>query len=101
MRNSISNRFVVLGLSLSLASLLFSCTFSSSRDEYFGRIVPPRDNIFRYVTGDEPQSLDPPISLGQPEARIYMALFDGLVEYNPKDLSPIPSLAERWDVNQY
>jgi ABC-type oligopeptide transport system substrate-binding subunit len=100
MRNSMSKRFVALALPLSLASLLFSCTFTSSRDEFFGRIVPPQANIFRYVTGDEPQSLDPPISLGQPEARIYMALFDGLVEYNPKDLSPIPSLAERWDVNQ-
>ena len=100
MRNSMPKRLLALGLFLSLASLLFSCTFISSRDEYFGRIVPPHDNIFRYVTGDEPQSLDPPISLGQPEIRIYMALFDGLVEYNPKDLSPIPSLAERWDVNQ-
>jgi oligopeptide transport system substrate-binding protein len=29
-----------------------------------------------------------------------MALYDGLVEYNPKDLSPIPSLAEKWDVNE-
>ena len=100
MRNSIPKRLVASGLLLSLASFFFSCGPGSGRDEYFGRIVPPQANIFRYVTGDEPQSLDPPISLGQPEARIYMALFDGLVEYNPKDLSPIPSLAERWDINQ-
>src|SRR5262245_10698284 len=100
MRNSIPKRLVALGLLLSLTAVLFSCSFTSRNDEYFGRIVPPRANIFRYVTGDEPQSLDPPISLGQPEARIYMALYDGLVEYNPRDLSPIPSLAERWDINQ-
>src|SRR6185312_14931690 len=99
MRSSIPKRLLALGLFLSLALLLFSCTFTSSRDEYFGRIVPPQANIFRYVTGDEPQSLDPPVSLGQPEARIYMALFDGLVEYNPKTLAPMPSLAERWDIN--
>ena len=100
MRNSISKRFVAFGLLISLTAFLFSCSRTSQSGEYFGKIEPPKENIFRYVTGDEPQSLDPPISLGQPEARIYMALYDGLVEYNPKDLSPIPSLAERWDINQ-
>jgi len=28
-----------------------------------------------------------------------MALYQGLVEYDPKTLNPIPALAERWDVN--
>jgi ABC-type oligopeptide transport system substrate-binding subunit len=28
-----------------------------------------------------------------------MALFEGLVEYHPKTLRPVPALAERWDVN--
>jgi ABC-type oligopeptide transport system substrate-binding subunit len=99
MCNSNLKRLVTLLLLFSLTAFVFSCNSTSSRGEYFGRIEPPKANIFRYVTGDEPQSLDPPISAGQPEARIYMALYDGLVEYNPKDLSPIPSLAERWDVN--
>jgi oligopeptide transport system substrate-binding protein len=36
---------------------------------------------------------------GQPEARLYMALYDGLVEYHPKSLAPIPALAERWETN--
>ena len=36
---------------------------------------------------------------GQPEARIYMALFEGLTEYDPKTTQPIPAIAERWDVN--
>jgi oligopeptide transport system substrate-binding protein len=61
--------------------------------------LPPTRNIFRYVTGDEPSSLDPAISNGQPEARIYMALYEGLVEYNPKTLEPDPALAERWHIN--
>lgn len=99
MRKSNLKRLVALLQLISLTALVFSCNSTSSREEYFGRIEPPKANIFRYVTGDEPQSLDPPISAGQPEARIYMALYDGLVEYDPKDLSPIPSLAERWDVN--
>jgi len=76
-----------------------SCSVSSKNEEFFGKTVPPERNILRYVTGDEPESLDPPISTGQPEARIYMALFDGLAEYNRKTMQPEPSLAERWDVN--
>ncbi|MDQ3323043.1 MAG: peptide ABC transporter substrate-binding protein, partial [Acidobacteriota bacterium] len=35
---------------------------------------------------------------GQPEARIMMALYDGLVEYHPKTMEPIPAIAERWEV---
>src|SRR4029453_11397972 len=93
-------QLVALCVLLCLTALLFSCTAISRNEEFFGKTQPPQLNIFRYVSGDEPQSLDPPMSLGQPEARIYMALYDGLVEYDPKNLSPMPSLAERWDINQ-
>jgi len=82
-----------------MACTSLSCTVASSDEMYFGKVVPPERNIFRYVTGDEPESLDPAISNGQPEARIYMALYDGLVEYNPKTLLPQPALGERWHVN--
>ena len=67
--------------------------------DFYGSTTPPSRNILRYVNGDEPESLDPPVSPGQPEARIYMALYQGLVEYDPKTLNAIPALAERWDVN--
>ena len=83
---------------IALALGTISCAISSD-ELYFGKTVPPSGNIFRYVTGDEPESLDPPVSTGQPEARIYMALFDGLVEYDPKTLAPQPSLAKEWIAN--
>jgi oligopeptide transport system substrate-binding protein len=54
----------------------------------------------RYVTGSEPESLDPQVGTGQPEGRIYMALFEALCEFNPKNMEPIPAIAERWDVNK-
>lgn len=82
-----------------VAYLMISCQVGARDDVFFGQTVPPKDNVLRYVTGDEPESLDPPISTGQPEARIYMALFDGLVEYDGKTLAPRPSLAQRWDIN--
>jgi oligopeptide transport system substrate-binding protein len=91
----------ILGV-VAIAALLFSgisCRVVATTGEFYGSTKPPQRNILRYVNGDEPESLDPPVSSGQPEARIYMALYQGLVEYDPKTLNPIPALAERWDVN--
>jgi oligopeptide transport system substrate-binding protein len=82
-----------------IAVTAISCNVASNKEPFFGKTVPPEKNIFRYVTGDEPESLDPAISNGQPEARIYMALYDGLVEYHPKTMEPEPALAERWRPN--
>jgi oligopeptide transport system substrate-binding protein len=84
----------------SLACTSWSCNVASSNELYFGKTDPPARNILRYVTGDEPESLDPVVSNGQPEARIYMALYDGLVEYDKKTLAPIPALATRWRPNK-
>lgn len=78
--------------------LLSSCT-SSASGRYFGRAAVPKDNVLRYVTGSEPESLDPQFVTGQPEARIMIALYDGLVEYHPKTMEPIPAIAESWELS--
>ncbi len=87
---------------LAIAAVVFgtiSCRALATNEEFFGKTTPPERNIFRYVNGGEPESLDPALSSGQPEARIYMALYEGLVEYDPKSLNAIPAIAERWDIN--
>src|SRR4030095_1464901 len=87
---------------VAIASFVFgtiSCRVTATTGEFYGSTIPPKQNILRYVNGDEPGSLDPPISTGQPEARIYMALFQGLVDYDPRTLQAIPALAERWDIS--
>lgn len=83
-----------------VAAVAIGCSVSASNEEFFGKTTPPERNILRYVNGGEPESFDPAISSGQPEARIYMSLFEGLVEYDPKSLDAIPAIAERWDVNK-
>jgi ABC-type oligopeptide transport system substrate-binding subunit len=92
-------QIVGIVLLASLAFSTYSCTVASSDEEFWGTTTPPSRDILRYVTGDEPDTLDPHISNGQPEARLYMALYEGLVEYNPKTLEPDPALAERWHIN--
>jgi oligopeptide transport system substrate-binding protein len=51
---------------------------------------------FQFNNATEPQSLDPAIIQGVPEHRIYMALFEGLMVFDPKDNTPKPGLAESW-----
>ncbi len=88
-----------LGFTVAVSCLITSCT-SSSKNKYFGHTVAPADNVFRYITGSEPESLDPAIPNGQPEARILMALYDGLIEYHPVTMDPIPGVAESWEVTE-
>ena len=88
---------IILGLGLaSIALASVSCQALATNEEFFGKTTPPARNILRYVNGGEPETLDPALSSGQPEARIFMALFEGLVEYDPKSLNAIPAIAERW-----
>src|SRR2546423_8113 len=91
-------RFAIVLVSLSL--LVIGCSVSAGNDPYFGRIVPPQNHIMHYVTGSEVESLDPQVGTGQPDTRIYMALFEGLVEYGPKTTLPIPGVAEKWELNK-
>lgn len=89
---------VQIGIAIALfACLLSSCT-SSAKSQYFGKTAAPTDNILRYVSGSEPDSLDPAVATGQPEARLMMALYDALVEYHPKTMEPMPGVAESWEV---
>lgn len=81
-----------------LSSFLISCS-TSANSRYFGKTVAPTDNVMRYTTGSEPESLDPQFVTGQPEARIMMAIYDGLVEYHPKTMEAIPAIAESWELS--
>ena len=94
-----SSQLAIAAFMVTLSLISAGCSASAKNSVFFGKTDPPRDNVLRYVSGSEPESLDPQISDGQPEARIYMALFEGLVEYDPKTTAPIPALAERWEIN--
>jgi oligopeptide transport system substrate-binding protein len=89
-------RLGACAVSLSLAS----CSGLSAGDEYFGKTDPPEGQQLRYITGSEPESMDPQLGTGQPEARIYVALYEGLTVYHPQTMEPVPGVAERWDISE-
>jgi oligopeptide transport system substrate-binding protein len=76
-----------------------ACATPAAEGEFFGKVEPPEGQVLRYISGSEPESLDPHVTTGQPESRIIMAIHEGLVEYHPKTNEPIPAIAERWDVS--
>ena len=55
--------------------------------------------ILRIGNGGEPQDLDPQAVTGIPEHQLMKALFEGLAAEDPKDLHPVPGVAESWDIS--
>ncbi|MDQ3800251.1 MAG: peptide ABC transporter substrate-binding protein [Acidobacteriota bacterium] len=94
------SRVVLPILALSVSSIFISgCASSAGSSRYFGKTQPPKENVLRYISGSEPESLDPHQPSGQPETRVLMALYDGLVEYHPKTMEPIPAIAKSWEIS--
>lgn len=58
------------------------------------------DRVLVMGNGSEPNSLDPQVATGNTEANIIMALFEGLVGTDPKDLTPInDGIAFSWEIS--
>jgi oligopeptide transport system substrate-binding protein len=72
-------------------ALLSLCVAGCMRNE------PSAD--LRILNGAEPESLDPAIVTGQPDGRVVFCLFEGLTRLDPEKATPIPALAERWDIS--
>ena len=69
------------------------------RDGHPASTTAPKLKIFRVGNGTEPQDLDPQSVTGVSEHKIIMALFEGLVAEDPRDLHPVPGQAESWDIS--
>src|SRR5258708_22141830 len=96
---ALATRLTLVTIVLSLALISVGCA-ASANTAFCGATNPPRENVLRYVSGSEPETLDPQVPDGQNEARICMSLYEGLAEYDPKTGEPVPALAETWEVNK-
>ena len=81
---------------VSVALILASCGGGSEKTSASGASGAE----FIIGNGAEPQSLDPAKIEGVPEHRINLALFEGLVTYDPKTGNAIPGVAESWDISE-
>lgn len=58
-----------------------------------------RTQVLHRSLGADAAELDPHVVTGLPEFNVITALFEGLVAEHPADLSPVPGVAERWEVS--
>src|ERR1041385_8938359 len=81
-----------------VASLLFAgCFRDSAPSGYYGKIVVPRAQEFRWSDGGLPQTFDPAFAAAPPDTDAVRALFEGRTDYDPSTLAPVPAVATRWE----
>jgi oligopeptide transport system substrate-binding protein len=84
---------VLLALSLTPSA----CFTDQSSERFYGSIVVPREQRFRWIDGTLPQTFDPAFAAAPPDTDLVRAIFEGLTDYDPQSLTPVPAVAKRWE----
>ncbi len=100
-----STRFSIRHSRLSIISsllLIFSlnhvgCFSDNEPSTYYGKVVAPRAQEFRWSDGGLPQTFDPAFAAAPPDTDAVRALFEGLTDYDSQTLAPVPAVATRWE----
>ncbi|MGE5553992.1 MAG: peptide ABC transporter substrate-binding protein [Betaproteobacteria bacterium] len=61
--------------------------------------APKAQQILRHPNGTEPETIDPAMSTGIPEANIELAVFEGLTRIGSND-QIVPGVAYKWEVSK-
>ncbi len=73
------------------------CFLNEKLDRYYGRIAPPPSQSFNWSDGGLPQNFDPAFAAAPPDTDLVRAIFEGLTDYDPQSLTPVPAVATRWE----
>jgi ABC-type oligopeptide transport system substrate-binding subunit len=73
------------------------CFLDTEVEPFYGRTIVPRAQEFRWSDGGLPQVFDPALAAAPPDTDAVRAMFEGLTEYDPKTLAPVPGVAARWE----
>jgi len=91
--------FVISLLLLALALSHAGCFLNEKLEPYYGRIVVPREQKFNWSDGGLPQTFDPAFAAAPPDTDLVRAIFEGLTDYDPNSLTPVPAVATRWEAS--
>lgn len=95
--------YLAVTLSLLLAATLLSACSKKKEGEAEsargGTLEETATRFLRFQNLSEPEYIDPGLASGNVETNILLALFEGLVQYNPKGGEPLPGIAERWTLS--
>lgn len=87
----------VYALLLMLCLAHSGCVTGDEPSTYYGNVVAPGAQEFRWSDGGLPQTFDPAFAVAPPDTDAVRALFEGLTDYDPKTLAPVPAVATRWE----
>jgi oligopeptide transport system substrate-binding protein len=93
--NPFLRRFLRPAAAILLCTGAVACSVGSESNVASGT----RNQILHFGNDDEPQGIDPQAVTGIPEARISMALFEGLVSKHPATLEIQPGVARSWSMS--
>lgn len=89
---------IVAGLLLLVLSIAPSgCFVAESYQPYYGRVVVRSSQDFRWIDGGLPQTFDPAFAAAPPDTDLVRAIFEGLTDYDPQTLAPVPAVATSWE----
>jgi oligopeptide transport system substrate-binding protein len=84
-------------LLVSMSIVGSGCFLDHEVEQYYGRSIAPRGQEFRWSDGGLPQVFDPALAAAAPDTDAVRAIYEGLTEYDPKTLGPVPGVAARWE----
>src|SRR5690348_2877249 len=82
-----------------IASVLIAACSRLEKTEpspYFAEPVPPAKQELRWSNGRLPKSFDPALAESAPESDVVRAVYRGLASIDPKTLTAVPAVAEKW-----
>src|SRR5690242_1637455 len=87
----------ICALLLALCLTHSGCFSGGEPSTYYGKVVAPKAQEFRWSNGGLPQTFDPAFAAAPPDTDAVRALFEGLTDYDPQTLAPVPGVATRWE----
>ncbi len=87
----------ICSLLLALCLTHSGCFSSGEPSTYYGKVVAPKTQEFRWSNGGLPQTFDPAFAAAPPDTDAVRALFEGLTDYDPQTLAAVPGVATRWE----
>jgi len=73
------------------------CFVGEKYQPYYGRVVVRGSQDFRWSDGGLPQTFDPAYAAAPPDTDLVRAIFEGLTDYDPRTLAPVPAVATSWE----
>ncbi len=87
----------VVALLVCFALASGGCFEGERGEQFYGKADVPRAQEFRWSDGGLPKIFDPALAAAAPDTDAVRAMFEGLTDYDPRQLKPVSAVAVRWE----